>query len=290
MRCQTCNQTLWNVRGRTCPECGDRFTPSQHNFRTNMVEFCCARCGQQYYGTDHSGLLVPREFACVKCGEHCSMDENMVLRPAPGAHEGQIDADDIPWPRREPHGLIKSAFRMLGMALGKPTQVGRSLRGVRETGALWWLVCLALPLSIGITLSATAFWGLGRSTAGGTLRASELQDAALSALAWMAGPAVGLLGLVLAASGITWLIVHWGDRNLAFSRVFACWSFAASPVIVMAVPCMGFACGWAVVLVWAPILAGLMLAQCSQAKPVWVVSSVVVPPVLAAVAVLTPFV
>lgn len=28
MRCKTCNYRLWNLAGRTCPECGTGFRPS----------------------------------------------------------------------------------------------------------------------------------------------------------------------------------------------------------------------------------------------------------------------
>ena len=82
MRCKGCGYSLWNVPGRTCPECGRGFVPSEFEFQANAVEFCCPGCMQQYYGSDEHGLPVPRAFDCVKCGAACELD-SMILRVAP---------------------------------------------------------------------------------------------------------------------------------------------------------------------------------------------------------------
>lgn len=278
MRCSACDQALWNVRGRLCPECGTPFSPSAQRFRPNSVEFCCAHCGQQYYGTDGDGLLQPRDFRCVTCGSACSMEVDMVLRPAPGTNEADVDLEALPWPPTGGAGWFGSAVRMLGMALGSPGRVGKAVGCGRETRPIVWLACLSIPLSMGGAVTAILFWTMGASIGGGTLRGSQLLEAGLTALGGATYPLPLLLAAVAVASALTWFVFRVGASELSYGRIFACWAFSCAPAIAMAVPCVGLYCGWLLAVVWAPVLAGLALARCTHASRWRVVVGVALPP------------
>jgi phage tail tape-measure protein len=60
----------------------------------------------------------------------------------------------------------------------------------------------------------------------------------------------------------------------------------------MSVPCLGLYCGWLLAAIWAPVLAGIALANASRAARSRVVLAAAVPPcvvlLLAAAAVLLP--
>lgn len=284
MRCPKCDHSLWNVRGRICPECGEAFSPADCRFRPNTVEFCCAACGQPYYGIDPNGLLHPSEFTCVTCNAPCSMARDMVLRPAPGATEQQIQIETVPWPPAEHASWWRSAFKMVGVSLGAPTRVGRSLRGERPTGAVTWVLCLGVPIGIGFAITFALLSGLmfGMGPVGGSATTpGDILELVFGAMAALGGPIAVLFAIVIYCSGITWFIMRWGDRSIRFSRVFACWSYAMTPSIIALVPCIGAYCGWLPFVVWAPILAGLMLGQCCTAHPGRVVMSVLTPVLVA---------
>lgn len=96
MFCKTCQYPLWNLKDRTCPECGSGFVPSRFAFVPNSVQFCCPHCQQAYYGTSANGHLVPPVFDCVSCAARIEMDE-MVLLPASGIDEKRTRARVNPW-------------------------------------------------------------------------------------------------------------------------------------------------------------------------------------------------
>lgn len=81
MRCETCDYPLFDIRERTCPECGTPFRPSQFEFSHCGVRFCCLHCDQQYYGTGHRGHLVPKAFRCIRCNNDVNMNEMVVRVP-----------------------------------------------------------------------------------------------------------------------------------------------------------------------------------------------------------------
>jgi hypothetical protein len=81
MRCETCDYPLFDIRERTCPECGTPFRPSQFEFSHCGVRFCCLHCDQQYYGTGHRGHLVPKTFRCIRCNNDVNMNEMVVRVP-----------------------------------------------------------------------------------------------------------------------------------------------------------------------------------------------------------------
>jgi hypothetical protein len=81
MRCTKCNYSLFDIRERICPECGEPFAISARTFDHCGVRFCCPHCDQQYYGTDEKGHLVPIHFNCLTCHNHISMNQTIVRKP-----------------------------------------------------------------------------------------------------------------------------------------------------------------------------------------------------------------
>lgn len=119
MFCKTCQYPLWNLKERTCPECGTGFAPSQFRFKPNSVQFLCPHCGQQYYGTSKTGHLIPPQFECVKCANQIEMDR-MVLLPAAGIEERRTQARVNPWTECVGRPKLRDWFRTTLMSMGVP--------------------------------------------------------------------------------------------------------------------------------------------------------------------------
>jgi hypothetical protein len=285
MRCKECDYSLWNVRGRTCPECGAAFNPADHVFAPNMVQFCCIQCDQQYYGTDSNGLIVPREFACVKCGQHCSLSGDMLLRPAPGATEASIELEELPWTQQHSLGRIRAWWKTVWLCLGRPSTVGTAIARPRSSGAGAWLFALCVPLVASALLTVLVFYGIGAvSTSGsryGGLRGSMLVEGAASMAFSLACIVAGMWLVTAVAAAISWLVLIWDGNGPKYSRVFACWAFGATPILLAAIPCVGPYCMSPVILVWTCVLAGIMMDRCKLARTGIVVLAAIAPPVMA---------
>ncbi len=286
MRCKHCDYSLWNVRGRTCPECGHQFNPAEHSFLPNMVEFCCVHCEQPYYGTDAHGLLVPQEFVCVKCGQPCSMAGDMFCRLAPGAAEAEVEVGELPWIRRASIGRVRAAWRTLKMCIGSPGKVGLALRNPRSPHAARWLLLLCIPMFVSALLSTVVkwlieivFWG-GRGS--GMPSASDLISLAIDMAIQTMVPTGSVWVCLIGAAVVCWLIVRMADRSVPFKRVFAVWAFASSPLVLGVIPCLGPWCMMAACLVWTPILAGIMLGRCTHSGAARIIISVAIPPITVA--------
>lgn len=119
MKCKGCQYSLWNLRSRTCPECGRGFTPSEYSFRPGTIRFCCPHCAQHYFGTDKDGLLEPRAFTCVKCGQGVTLEE-MVLLPVEGLSEAQTSGEIMPWLERPRIGFWRGWWGTVTRAMLSP--------------------------------------------------------------------------------------------------------------------------------------------------------------------------
>lgn len=285
MRCPTCEYALWNVRGRTCPECGNAFNPEQAHLTPNLVQFCCPGCDQCYYGTDEHGLPVPRLFTCVRCGERCSLAENLVLRPVAGIDEHQIEQSGaVPWTRRDSLGLWKAWRLTLWRCIVAPSRIGRGLRGTHagrgSSGGALWLLMITTTVFLGMSAFSTAGLAgvlflesgrVGMRRLVGTATEYVIVAAVLMAALWV---------LVCGSALISWLVLYPADRTLPWARVFACWAYACTACLILAAPILMVPCASVPLAAWVPILAGLMLAQCTTAAPGRVVLAVCIPPLL----------
>ncbi len=122
MHCRTCNYPLWNLRARTCPECGAPFAPSDFEYVPNSVRFCCPHCDHPYLGAGAKGHLEPGHFQCLRCTHPVTIDE-MVLRPGLGVEEKLTLPDTMPWLDRRARGRVRAWFQMIGKAISSPGQL-----------------------------------------------------------------------------------------------------------------------------------------------------------------------
>lgn len=296
MKCKGCGYSLWNVPGRTCPECGRGFLPSEFEFRANAVEFCCPGCMQQYYGSDAYGLPVPRAFECVRCHAPCDLD-SMILRAAPGVAEDSVELHRVPWEDPLAGGIIRRFFATVRDGMTRPSRIGSALRGdVVARRATWYafavLSVIAVPTALGfmaITLMAPLLSAVNTRSGGAALR-NTIWEAFLGASAVLAGWMIaGLLGLAFFA-WLTTLTLRMCGERVPWKVVWCSFGYALGPTVLMAVPCLGIYCGSTPLGIWWIVAACLILARAASLQAWKVVLSVLSPIVLAGALFTTAFV
>jgi hypothetical protein len=283
MRCKGCGYSLWNVPGRTCPECGRGFVPSEFEFRPNTVEFCCAACGQQYYGTDRSGLPVPREFGCVRCGAPCVLD-SMVLRLAPGCTDEQAEVFRVPWETRE-RGRIRAFLATVRDGMTRPARLGKAIAGGTGAGAAWGfvvLMCAVALLPTAIAVDAVIAWvgymeASGARTGASSFRGSVLEVLGTTALVTVS-TAVVLAFALLASAGACFAILRVMRERPSWGTVWASYAYSTAPGVLLAVPCLGPYCGSTPAGVWFVACAIIVLVH-ATAIASWKVAVAVLAPV-----------
>lgn len=249
MKCKTCGYALWNLTGRTCPECGRAFAPSEFEFARNSVRFCCPHCMQAYYGTDAKGHLVPREFDCVSCGGRVEMDRTVLL-PTEGVSEEQTRADYQPWLEVERLGFFRRWWETVIKSLGAPhrlmalTPPESSVVPALGFGVLSLMVYSLL----GAGLPICAIAGMVAVTArGGGGFFSALVPMLIIPASIVAAHVVLLLLWGLATHG---LLMITGARAHGLGRTMQAMSYGAGAYFLLAVPCLGpyllaiFAVAW----------------------------------------------
>ncbi len=233
MRCRTCDHALWRTVGRTCPECGTPFTPSEFRFKPSTVAFRCPHCEQDYYGTDANGLLEPREFDCVRCGNHVRLDE-MVLEPAAGRTEDQTVPRPNAWGERERIGLWKAWWRGTIAILFRPFEFGDTLPPNAGAGSAfrYLLLCSIPVLALGLALGALMFLPLGGAGGFGAVFGPQLAIGVAVSLAMLTFAGVG------GAIGHGTLALLGGTRQ-PLSRSIGCSFFAhGATSLIGLVPCV----------------------------------------------------
>ncbi|MDG2020356.1 MAG: hypothetical protein P8J59_00245, partial [Phycisphaerales bacterium] len=121
MHCLKCDYPLWNLAPGFCPECGESFDPTGHEFVVGRVRFCCPDCDQTYYGDGANGHLQPDEFDCVSCGRHIS-ERECVIRPLDG--DDEIKSTLAPWYQQN-LGFFSRFFRTCGWSMVRPVELGK---------------------------------------------------------------------------------------------------------------------------------------------------------------------
>lgn len=285
MRCRGCGYSLWNVPGRTCPECGRGFRPSEFRFKPNAVEFCCSGCGQQYYGTDPDGLPHPRAFACVRCQAPCELD-SMVLRAAPGVDDADVAADEVPWGDRARIGRWKAYRGTVGMALSRPGNLGKAIADRAEPGAAMRFVLTNGAVSFGPTalgvlavVIIVMFFDRSSSTSGGGAMVSGSATAAGWALVWIALLSLGLgLGAAMLA-GIAWCTIRATGGRAEWSKVWCACAYGTAPYVLLVVPLLGPYClGWAAGI-WTLVATGIMMSAATR-EATWRIVAAMLAPVV----------
>ena len=285
MRCKGCGYSLWNVPGRTCPECGRGFAPSEFEFQANAVEFCCPGCTQQYYGTDEHGLPVPRAFDCVKCGAACELD-SMILRAAPGVREDEVELHRVPWEQESQGGLLRRLWRTIGESLRRPTRLGRAIRaGADARRATWFALVILFGALVPTALLILAFgliqplWTAGTTRTGASVLGAEVWQGVATGLGVMVGFTLGMLASLALLALVAVVLLRLLKERVAWRTVWCSAAYSAGPFVFLAIPCLGPYCGGFPMFVWF-IVAWIIVLVHAAAIPGWKVCVAVIAPVV----------
>lgn len=250
MNCRTCDYPLWNLKARSCPECGSAFAPSEFEFAPDAVAFHCPHCEQVYYGRGDRGQLVPRTFDCRRCGRRIDMDE-MVLLPAEGVAEEHTRGERLAWLDRAERGRVKAWLVTLGQALVAP---GRMMRGLPESAPAWhaWLFAgiTGIATMIGSILPIMLIAIFFATAAAGAQGGGPGPGTILGAIA-ATFVATGLVGiLMIAVVVLIWgavaqvILRATGETAGGFGRTTQALLYASGANVAAAVPFLGWYFGW----------------------------------------------
>ena len=282
MRCKGCGYSLWNVPGRTCPECGRRFAPSEFEFRPNTVEFCCPGCMQQYYGTDKDGLPVPREFSCVRCGSACGLD-TMVLRLAPGATDDETEVARVPW-ERPGRGAFRRFWSTVRDSIGAPAALGKAAAAGADCWAafryaLVLLTVAALPTALTVIVFMAFFEGVG--TAGARTGAAAWRSSMLAmigSVSLAAGGAIaGILLLITVAAALASVILRVLRRPVPWRVTWPVYAYSLGPMVFAAIPCLGPYCASWATGIWVIVAVTIALMAAVPDSPIRVLTATLLP-------------
>ena len=283
MRCKGCGYSLWNVPGRTCPECGRGFVPGEFEFQANAVEFCCPGCMQQYYGTDEHGLPVPRAFDCVKCGVACELD-SMILRVAPGVREDAVERYRVPWEQESQGGRFRRFWRTIGESLQRPTRLGLAIRAGADARRATWFASVMffgalLPTAL-LMLGFALFqplWTAGTTRTGASALGAELWEGVGVGMGVMVGSTLGTLASLALLALVAVVLLRLLKERVAWRAVWCSAAYSVGPFVFLAIPCLGPYCGGFPMFVWF-IVAWIIVLVHAAAIPGWKVCVAVIAP------------
>jgi len=285
MRCKGCGYSLWNVPGRTCPECGRGFAPSEFEFQANAVEFCCPGCMQQYYGTDEHGLPVPRAFDCVKCCAACELD-SMILRVAPGVREDAVELHRVPWEQESQGGRFRRFWRTIGESLRRPTRLGMAIRaGADARRATWFALAILFGALVPTALLILAFgliqplWTAGTTRTGASVLGAEFWQGVVTGLEFLVGFTLGMLASLALLALVARLLLRLLGERVTWRTVWCSAAYSVGPFVFLAIPCLGPYCGGFPMFVWF-IVAWIIVLVHAAAIPGWKVCVAVIAPVV----------
>lgn len=282
MRCKSCDYPLWTIRARVCPECGSPFAPSDFEYTRNSVRFGCPHCDQSYFGTDERGHLTPRSFECVGCRRRIDMDE-MVLLPREGVHERQTQVYHLPWSDKE-RGFFSRFFGMIGWGMGRPGDIGRALpQTMTTTSALGYSMLINIvgkALGIGSIVVLFTIMMMAGSQGGaaplmgGVFLFSMLAVFGIAVLGW-------LVGVLLWGVLTHWFIGGVRREHVTVGRTIQVICLTSGPMILTAVPCLGYYGLQYAGLVWWMIAASIALRPLHGCSGARAAVATIAPPLIA---------
>ncbi len=255
MNCSKCDYPLWNLAPGSCPECGESFDPTGHEFVVGRVRFCCPECDQTYYGDGANGHLQPHEFDCVSCGRHIT-ERECVVRPLDG--EDEIASTVVPW-YQEHLGFFSRFFRTCGWAMVRPIELGKGTPLTASTAAAVGFMSLIQLLGVvvgGFPLMVLVMGVpmLGGGGGGGAMAA---------AFPLLVVASVGVLGTVafilLNACVAHLILVFTGRLQHGLGRTVTLCCLGSGSGIIVAIPCFGPYCGSYVSGIWVVVSTILVL-------------------------------
>ncbi len=278
MRCKKCDYALWNLKARTCPECGTAFTPREFEFAVNSVQFCCPHCNQAYYGTSEQGHLVPDSFTCVKCHRWITMDE-MVLRPTAGVDEAQTRKSRMPWLERDKRGFIKAWFATVGYAMGLPHLLLRATPEMSSVGQAWGFAAItAAVVSLTIFIPGVCLFSTIGVIAGSSSILVIVSSMFFAAIAVFI---LFMLSMVLWGAITHLLLWMTGECACGIGRTYQALCYSSGANAISATPCIGMYVGW----IWWIVSAVLAVKEAQRVSALYAVISVLVYPILSLLAV-----
>ena len=253
MRCKTCQYPLWNIPSRTCPECGSPFAPSDFTFKPNTVRFRCPHCAQDYYGTSPEGHLVPNAFDCVNCHNHITMDDTIVL-PAEGVNESQTQGQrPLGWTDPNRKSWRYAFYNTLGLSLALPHTLAKRLpEPAKPVAAIGFAAAMtAIPVIITIALAVALIVIVSFTSSPGT----GTSFASFSVFGFFLAPTLAVTAAYLfVGAPLQHLALAITGRNKrGFAGTIETAGFSSAPLLLTAIPCLGFYVAPLALLWWGTI-------------------------------------
>lgn len=158
MRCTNCSYPLWDIAARTCPECGEGFSPADYEFPPCGVRFCCPACDHAHEGTDARGQIELGEFACAGCKAPMSAAV-AVVRLKPGESEPSVVCPDMPWLNRSRHGFWRAWWKTFKFSITSPRILMRCTPSESSwVQAVWYALVCILTASLLMSLLRGPLW------------------------------------------------------------------------------------------------------------------------------------
>lgn len=263
MFCKVCNYALWNLKERTCPECGTGFAPSQFRFKPNAIRFLCPHCSQQYFGTSRIGHLVPDAFSCVSCHQPITMDQ-MVLVPAAGIDERHTRARVNPWTDRVGRPKLRDWLKTVALSLFVPgslmlstdlsTPRARTLSFAVLTAAIASATSIIMPFMV----TAPVLVPLG-------VNANGIEALAIYGLGVLITGLAMYVAVPLYAI-IAHLILLGGKPQHGLRVTMHAAALSSGPNVLWGIPAMGFLTG-PFGMIWWGISMSIMLRAVHRVRP-----------------------
>lgn len=263
MFCKVCNYALWNLKERTCPECGTGFAPSQFRFKPNAIRFLCPHCSQQYFGTSRTGHLVPDTFSCVSCHQPITMDQ-MVLVPAAGVDERHTRARVNPWTDRVGRPKLRDWLKTVALSLFVPgslmlsTDLSTSRARTLSFAVLTAAIASATSIIMPFMVTAPVLVPLG-------INANGIEALAIYGLGVMITGLAMYVAVPLYAL-IAHLILLGGKPQHGLRVTMHAAALSSGPNVLWGIPAMGFLTG-PFGLIWWGVSMSIMLRAVHRVRP-----------------------
>ena len=255
MRCLKCDYPLWDLSPGNCPECGEPFDPTTHQFRPGVVRFCCPECDQSYYGDGEGGHLRPSRFKCIKCDRTIDESECIVRPREDGSHEDLIVPESSPWHDRTLSGWNRF-WGTVGQSMVRPGKLGRGLPAQLSLGSSYLFVSIiyGLILLLGLAPMKVFTWFIN-NPGGGAPNFTWVSEG-LDILLFIPGVLVVLTVYATISHGLLRLT---GRTTGGIGRTIASMGFGLGPMIFAVLPCLGPNCLQFPAGIWAMVSAILIL-------------------------------
>ncbi|MBX3409588.1 MAG: hypothetical protein KF859_06850 [Phycisphaeraceae bacterium] len=269
MRCTNCSYPLWDIAARTCPECGEGFSPADYEFPPCGVRFCCPACDHAHEGTDARGQIGPGEFACDGCGAPMSAAV-AVVRLRPEASDKYMAVQQLPWLDRSRLGFWRAWWKTFALSLASRRNTIRGTpMGSSAMQAVWYSIAsMCVLMSPHVATSSYLLISALLSSQAGSPDASEQVGFALGYthfMLWTAGIMVVWLPLWIVTTHA--VLCFTGDVHAPMRRTAHALCYSTGLNFIFAVPFFGLFFMIFMLACW-PLCAATMLAE-AQRVPRW---------------------